>query len=90
MCRSDSQKTGGGETPAAAVQDLIPTDRNDVAWVEGLQSFPNRNPQSDEQDRFRRDLTVIYESEPAEQWRVEAVLEDTKWCAYLTGTKPIY
>lgn len=90
MCETNSRRTGRGETPEAAVRDLIPsTDREDVAWVEGVRAFPDRTPQSDETKRIRRDLTVIYESKPVEQWLIHTILDETEWCAYLVGTKRI-
>lgn len=86
----NSRRAGWGKTPEAAVRDLMPSpDRDDVAWVEGVRAFPDQNSQADEPERIRRDLTVIFESKPVEQWRVEAVPKSTGWCAYLTGTKQV-
>lgn len=79
---------GTGESPREAVVDLTPDkDQPGIAWVEGIDSVPNRSTSSDE--TINADITIIYESRSAKQWYVKVTFEDSRWRAYFVGGKRI-
>jgi len=86
MCVDKSGWIGVGETPRDAVHDLIPNkSRSDIAWIEGVNRFPARPTPT--KDSISGSITVIYESESPEQWKISVVKTDTAWEACLIGGK---
>lgn len=91
MTDSSNWWTATGSTPREAVEALVPTPGQDgVAWVEGIHMFSDRAAPEDHTEPIRREVTVIYDSPPTEQWQIVVEPEETAWLARFVGGKKIH
>jgi hypothetical protein len=84
---SDSEPwRGRGETPRDAVQSLVPSPEDPgIAWVEGINAFPAHAEPPETSSPIKREVNIIYESQPVKQWNVEVSQEQDGWRAVLFG-----
>ncbi len=80
MDDAEKRWVGTGATPCESLRDLAPsTEGHHVEWIEGIYGASSRaGPAAHDESRYR-DVSIIYESKPMKQWRVELVHTESEW-----------